>query len=144
MATIKEADFIISSTIENLSPSGAVEGEPEITEAAHKGFFKISEEGFLITYREDVDGQTVVSDLTVTDNSVTVKRTGDVRSEMKFIEGQENKSLYEVPPYAFDLTVYTTKIRSSITKDGGRLDIYYKMNIGGANKKVRMKVVVNI
>lgn len=144
MAIIKEASFFVCSTIENLSPSGAVEGEPEITEARHNGFYKISDELLLITYREDNEGQTVISDITVTEDSVTVKRTGDIRSEMKFTEGREDKSLYEVPPYAFDVTVYTTKIRSSLTKDGGRLDIYYKMNIGGADKKVRMRVEVKV
>lgn len=144
MAIIKEASFFVCSTIENLSPSGAVEGEPEITEAIHNGFYKISDELLLITYREDNEGQTVISDITVTEDSVTVKRTGDIRSEMKFTEGIEDKSLYEVPPYAFDVTVYTTKIRSSLTKDGGRLDIYYKMNIGGADKKVRMRVEVKV
>ena len=144
MPIIKEASFFVSSTIENLTSSGAVDGEPEITEATHEGFYKISDGQFLITYREDSEGQTVVSDITVNESSVIAKRTGDVHSEMRFSEGLEDKSLYEVPPYAFDLTVYTTKIRSSLTKDGGKLDIYYKMNIGGADKKVRMRIEVKV
>lgn len=144
MAIIKEADLFVSSTIENLSPSGAVEGEPELSENTYKGFYKISDGQFLITYRDDTDGHTVISDIEVTESSVIAKRTGDIRSEMKFTEGTEHKSLYTVSPYEFDVTVYTTKIRSSLTKDGGRLDIYYKMNIGGADKKVRMRVEVKV
>ena len=44
--------------------------------------------------------------------------------------------------YRFDIEIYTKKIRNNLGRDGGRLDIHYKMNIGGADKNVRMKIEV--
>ena len=43
MAIIKEKRITVSSVIENLSPSGAVEGDAEQTSAIYNGFLKISE-----------------------------------------------------------------------------------------------------
>ena len=144
MPIIKEAKISVSSTIENLTDTGVTDGAPEVTEARYDGFYKISDGEFLITYREDSEGQSVISDITVREGAVTVKRTGSVHSEIDFTEKAEHKSLYEVKPYAFDMTVFTRKIRSSLTKDGGRLDIYYDMTIGGAQKKVKMRIEVGV
>lgn len=142
MPIIKEATIYVSSTIENLTDSGAIADAPELTEASYDGFYKISNDEFLITYREDSETGTVISDVLVRSGAVFVKRTGDVHSEIEFIEKSEHKSLYEVKPYAFDMTVFTRKIRSTLTKDGGRLDIYYDMDIGGAKKNVKMRIEV--
>ena len=59
---------------------------------------------------------------------------------MLFREGYTDKSLYQVPPYSFDAVIYTKKIRSTLTKDGGRVDIFYRMTLGGAEKNVRMRI----
>ena len=35
---------------------------------------------------------------------------------------------------------YTKKIRNNMTRDGGRLDIFYSMKIGGVDRAVKMKI----
>ena len=140
MAIIKEKKFIISSVIENLLPSGLVDGEPEKTEISPEGFLKISDGQYEITYSEMTEGGKVVSDITVTEGSVRVKRVGAVESDMYFEEGKSHESLYGVPPYSFDVEIFTKKIRNNMTRDTGRLDIHYSMRIGGADKAVRMKI----
>ena len=140
MAIIKEKKFRISSVIENLLPSGLCDGEPEKTEISPEGFLKISDEEYNITYSEMTEGGKVVSDIIVTEDSVRVKRVGAVESEMYFKEGMTHKSLYGVPPYSFDAEVYTRKIRNNLTRDGGRVDIFYNMKIGGADKQVKMRI----
>ena len=140
MAIIKEKKFIISSVIENLLPSGLVDGEAEKTEISPDGFLKISDGGYEITYSEFTEGGKVVSTITVTENTVRVKRVGAVESDMLFEEGTLHTSLYGVPPYSFDVEIMTKKIRNNMTRESGRLDIHYKMKIGGADKNVRMKI----
>ena len=38
------------------------------------------------------------------------------------------------------MTVRTKKIRSSLSEDGGEVQLIYSMNIGGQEKNVRMKI----
>ena len=140
MAIIKEMKFYISSTIDNLTPSGLTDGEPERNDISVEGFYKISDDGYEITYSEQTEGGRVVSDIIITESSVTVKRRGAVDSEMVFSEGLVHKSLYTVSPYSFDAEVLTKRIRSSLTKDGGKIDIFYNMKIGGADKAVKMRI----
>ena len=140
MAFIKEKKFRISSVIENLLPSGLVDGEPERTEISPDGFLKISDGEYEITYTEMTEGGKVVSDITVTEKGVRVKLVGAVKSDMYFEEGKSHDSIYEVTPYTFDVTVTTKKIRNGMTRESGRLDICYAMKIGGAEKAVRMKI----
>lgn len=142
MAIIKEKKFKISSVIENLTPSGLVDGEAECTEITPEGFLKITDDEFVITYSENNDSGRVVSDITLTEKTVTVTRRGGVVSDMVFSEGKRHKSLYQVPPYSFDAEIFTKKIRNNMTRDGGRVDIFYTMKIGGADKSVRMKIEI--
>ena len=140
MAIIKEKKITVSSVIENLSPSGAKEGEAEETCAVYDGFLKIYDNEINISYTEKSEGGKIVSDITVGESFVRVKRVGAVESDMIFNETAPHSSLYTVPPYSFDVTVVTKRIRNSMTKDGGRLDIYYNMEIGGAAKCVKMRI----
>lgn len=140
MAIIKEMKFYISSSIDNLTKEGLADGEPERNDITVEGFYKISDEGYEITYSEMTEGGKVVSDIIITTSSVTVKRRGAVDSEMVFSEGLLHKSLYTVSPYSFDAEVLTKRIRNGLTKDGGRIDIFYNMKIGGADKAVKMRI----
>jgi NADPH:quinone reductase-like Zn-dependent oxidoreductase len=89
---------------------------------------------------EMTEGAKVVTDITVSENAVRVKRVGAVSSDMLFEEGLVHSSVYTVSPYSFDVDVTTKKIRNNLTRDSGRLDIHYSMKIGGADKSVRMKI----
>ena len=140
MAIIKEMKFYISSSIDNLTKEGLADGEPERNDITVEGFYKISDEGYEITYSEMTEGGKVVSDIIITTSSVAVKRRGAVDSEMVFSEGLLHKSLYTVSPYSFDAEVLTKRIRNGLTKDGGRIDIFYNMKIGGADKAVKMRI----
>lgn len=140
MAIIKEKKIRIVSTIENLDENGLVVDEPEINKSECAGFLKISEDEFVISYAEITENGKIISDIVIMQDGIRVKRTGAVKSDMYFAEGRTDKSLYEVSPYAFDAEIYTRKIRNSITRDGGRIDLFYNMKIGGADKSVRMKI----
>ena len=140
MAIIKEKRFKISSVIENLSSDGLPGTDVEKTEITPEGFLKIFDTGFEISYMEMTEGGKVVSDIIITEGAVDVKRRGAVESDMHFAEGVSHKSLYTVAPYSFDSEIVTRKIRNNMTRDGGRVDIFYNMRIGGAEKSVKMRI----
>ena len=140
MAFIKEMKFNVSSIIENLTPSGLPDGEPERTGITVDGFYKINGDSYEITYSEMTEGGKVVSTIVASSDEVRVIRHGAVDSEMVFVEGKSHTSVYTVAPYSFDTVVTCRKIRFGLDKNGGRLDIYYGMNIGGADKSVKMRI----
>lgn len=140
MAIIKEKTVKIISQIDNYDEHGLPSDEPEISESVCSGFLKITEDEFIISYTENGENGRTVSDITVTKEGIRVKRCGALTSNILFSENVTDKSLYEVSPYKFDVEVYTRKIRNSLTRDGGRIDIFYDMTIGGAKKSVRMKI----
>ena len=69
-----------------------------------------------------------------------LRRMGGIVSDMLFIEGEETKTLYQIPPYKFDMTLKTKKIRSDFHDDCGELQLIYSMNVGGGQKNARMKI----
>ena len=106
---------------------------------------QLSERGGLLrlTYEEKSEGGPIKSDITVTAEHIRVRRTGAIESDFMFIEGETTRSLYKITPYAFDAEITTKKIRNNLTRDGGKLTIYYDMTVGGAEKNVRMSITLS-
>ena len=140
MKEIFEAKIKILSAISELDSSGLSVGEEEKSETEVACFYHLFEEQILITYSENSEGGRIDSEITVKNDTVTVKRCGALESELVFAEGKSHSSLYKIPPYAFDAVVTTKKIRRNLSRDGGTLDLHYVMNIGGADKAARMKI----
>lgn len=140
MTVIKEAKIKISSVIENLDASGLVEGDAEKNESLYDGYFKYSDGECVVTYSESGESGEVTSEIRYADESAVVKRCGAIESELHFKVGVPHVSKYSVPPYTFDATVTTRKIRAEINERGGRIELYYNMKIGGADKAARMKI----
>lgn len=124
----------ISSVIENLLPSGLCDGECERTTAEAAGTFESRGGVYRIKYSESTDSGEVKSEITVNDDGVRVVRSGAIVSDILFKENFLHKSLYTLPPYSFDMEVTTSRIR----RGEGRLDIFYKMTLGGQDKRVKM------
>ena len=142
MAFVKEVCVTVKSVIQNLD-GGIPYGEDEVTEAIVFGFMRSTDGGFFLTYSENGEGGKTVSDVTVEGERVTVRRHGAVESEMVFEVGKSHSSLYEIPPYRFDMTVRATKIRNTLALGSGGLDLFYNMELGGAEKKVRLRLFVH-
>lgn len=140
MTVFLESKIKISSIIENLDPSGLVEGEAEKNESEYDGYFKYSDGEVAITYSESGESGEVSSEITYADGVAVVKRHGAIESELRFELGVPHSSVYSIPPYKFDATVTTRKIRAELDERGGRLELYYNMKIGGAEKSARMKI----
>ncbi len=129
----------VSSVIDTLALSGLPEGDPERTETHPEASVECSGGEYKIVYTEPTEGGEVRTEIKIKEGNVTVRRTGAIRSEMHFAEGVSHKSLYSIPPYSFDAEIYTVKVRDRLESDG-RLDILYRMEIGGESRRVRMTV----
>ncbi len=141
MKIIKEVKLSVSSEITNLSPSGAPEGEAEFSKEEASGFLHFSDNEIMLSYITSGDGGEVETDIVISGRKIRVVRRGAVSSDFLFEEGEMHKSLYSVGKYSFEASVAARKIRCSVTEFGGRADLYYHMNIGGADKDVKMKII---
>lgn len=130
----------VNSVIDNLDAQGLPEGEPEINIFTTDGTLSHTEDGYLISFTESGEGGEAHSDIYVKTDSVLLKKSGAILSEMLFEEGKSHNSLYRVGPYSFDMRVVTKKIRNALSEDGGELRLIYSMCIGGQNKMARMKI----
>ncbi len=140
MTTIYEVKIKIESTIDNLDEAGLPDGDSEKNLTEAEGFFRYSENGATLTYSESGEGGRAETEITVENGGVRVRRSGAIESDMYFKEGETSSSLYSVPPYKFDMSVFAKRVRVDLTKSGGRIDLLYNMRIGGAEKSARMKI----
>ena len=137
MAFIKEGRFSVRSRIEDLDENGlATDAEELCSESA--GFLRVAEDEMLLTYTEGEGEAKVFSQVLIRGETVTVNRRGASESSMVLKIGEKQTSIYKVPPYAFDMEVEAKRIRNSMTLQGGRLDLFYLMTIGGQARKVRL------
>lgn len=143
MIKIIEVKIKIESTIENLDQAGLPEGDAERSVSEAEGFFRYSDGLCSLTYAEESEGGRCESEIISRDGHVTVKRRGAIESELYFEEGKSHSSIYSVPPYKFDATVYTKRVRTALDENGGSIDLLYNMKIGGAEKSARMKIWIS-
>ena len=94
-----------------------------------------------IAYTDEQECGTTETEITVIEDAVRVMRRGAVESVFNFKEGLTESSLYKSAGYAFDAEIYTRKIRNNLTRVEGSLTIFYDMTVGGAKKRVRMKII---
>ena len=140
---VREAEIKVLSVMDNLGDSGLPEGESERVESVYSGFFHKTSDGVLLTYTEGEGEGACMSEIKYSGGTVSVKRNGAIESELVFEEGKTHTSLYRVPPYTFDAEVVTRRIRASVTDEGGLIELFYNMKIGGAEKTARMKIWIS-
>ena len=128
----------VSAEIENFDNGTR---EVERTESLNQGFLHIYDDGTaLVTYSEKTDGGSLTTEISVKGDTVTVSRSGAIESKMEFCQGKTHKSVYSIPPYRFDSEVEAEKVDVKIAAEKGRIELKYKMRIGGAERLAAMKI----
>ena len=128
----------VSSEIENFDNGTR---EVERTESLNQGFLHIYDDSTaLVTYSEKTDGGSLTTEISVKGDTVTVSRSGAIESKMEFCQGKTHKSVYSIPPYRFDAEVEAEKVDVKIAAEKGRIELKYKMRIGGAERLAAMKI----
>lgn len=105
--------------------------EPEIIELTTEGTMERQKEVWELSYEEsDLTGLAgVTTSFRVGPRGVVLKRTGAIENQMIFMEGRKHESLYRLDFGALMLTVKATRVQSSLTEQGGSVDIRYNIEI---------------
>jgi uncharacterized beta-barrel protein YwiB (DUF1934 family) len=107
---------------------------PEAVEIITPGRFSREGRDYLITYRESERtgmGETTTT-LRVDDRRVVLTRVGDVTSHMIFEQGRRHLSYYETGEGPLTVSVNASRVRASLTDEGGRVEVDYAVDIDQA------------
>ena len=144
MTQEKKLSLTVHSVIDNLDDRGFAEGDPEINIFTTDGTLAVYDKGTKLAFTEKSESDVTASTIFITGDEVRLFKKGAIEADMLFKEGEVTKTLYRVGPYAFDMLITTKKIRTSLTEDGGELQLIYAMNVGGQEKNVRMKITARV
>ena len=139
---MKKVKIEIDSIVEDMDDAGLVDSSDK-THTSALGTMSVSDGTVSLSYSEENEGVTTKSRITVNDSEVSVKRSGGVEYDFRFVEGETTTALYSVPPYSFDTEIFTRRIRKDFSDVKGKLSLIYDMTIGGAKKKTRMTISVS-
>ena len=105
--------------------------EAEELELVTEGTMVFRDGGWDISYAEsELTGlEGVTTTFRVEKDQLTLRRTGQLNSEMVFRLGYSHDSLYQMPFGAFLMTVETTSLFYDIVPDGGTIDLCYRVTI---------------
>ncbi len=138
---MKMVKLTIHSIIENLGDNGLPEDEPEISISTVLGSLRDNDGILHLGYTEQSEGGPVECHISIyPDSGVSISRRGAIISDMLFMEGEDCNTIYSIPPYKFEMSLHTRRIRSDMTCEGGVLRLLYSMNVGGQEKNVQMKI----
>lgn len=106
--------------------------EPDSIELMTEGTLTATGEGgLLLSYQESaltgLEGTTTTFE--VRGPQVILSRTGSVNSQMVFEEGKQHTSLYETPFGELAIDVQTSRLRHSLTEQGGLMDLRYSISV---------------
>ena len=105
--------------------------EPDLIELVTEGTMEFVSGGWNICYEEsELTGlQGVTTTFRVEPGVVTLTRTGGLKSQMVFRQGQSHDSLYQMDFGALMITVCAKSVFFDLTPDGGFIDLVYSIEI---------------
>lgn len=105
--------------------------EPESVKLVTDGTMEETADAILLSYEESeltgLSGTHTV--FRVEEGRVILTRTGTLESQMVFVPGEEDRSLYDMGGGALMICVRTEHIQSEFTEAGGRLKVSYAISI---------------
>ena len=105
--------------------------EPDVIELVTEGTLEYRNGGWDIQYEEsELTGLAgVTTTFRVEPDRVILNRTGKLRSEMVFREGENHDSLYQMEFGALMITVCAKRIFVQLDDNGGMIDLVYSIDI---------------
>ena len=105
--------------------------EPDVIELVTEGEMEFRDGGWEISYAEsDLTGLSgVVTTFRVTAGQVVLTRTGKLRSQMVFRQGQTHESLYQMEFGTLMISVTARQVFFDILPEGGTIDLAYEIVI---------------
>ena len=142
MTFIENVNVYIRSSIWELDGEQRREGSAEISDVKHEAQLFSGKGGVTVKFNERVEGSLIRSEILFSQGKIEVKKSGAIESAMVFVSGEDYESLYSIPPYSFDMKIFTKALKCSVTEGGGEATVLYRMEIGGAAKSCSMKITV--
>ena len=107
------------------------EQEPDVIELVTEGTLEYGDGGWDVSYEEtELTGmEGVTTTFRVEPDKIILTRTGKLNSQMIFQEGSTHESLYQAEFGALMISVMATKISGNITRQGGVIDLVYRIEI---------------
>ncbi len=123
-------------------------GEPMITEVESEGTLEYKHGTFTVYYPEsEVTGlEGCVTSLSFTDRdpgSVSLYRTGPVKTVLMFAEGRRYISVYDTGFGSFEVGIVTLSCDNCIDENGGELSVVYTVEIKGSEAE-RTELKINV
>ena len=134
-------NLTVRSFAENLDDFGLSESTESDTQTAKATVFE-SDGVITVKYLQKTEGGEYSTVLTLDKDKLTLRREGAICGAMEFSLGKITKTLYSVPPYSFDAEIETKRLKSSLTENGGTLELLYFLTIGGAKKRMRLSLTL--
>ena len=105
--------------------------EPEVIELVTEGVMENHGQRWDLSYEEsDLTGLAgVTTTFQIEPGKVILNRTGNLNSQMVFVEGQQHDSLYQMEFGALMLSVKATRVEYDLTEEGGTVDLSYRIEI---------------
>ena len=104
---------------------------PDVVELVTAGRLSRDGESYTLSYQESeltgLEGTTTTFE--VRGPQVILSRTGSVNSQMVFEEGKQHTSLYETPFGELAIDIQTSRLRQSLTEQGGLMDLRYSISV---------------
>lgn len=140
---LKKIKLDIESIITNLDDFGLPDGDPEVSRTSHAGVMRIASDETVLSYKDSDENGSVSCNVTVRGDSVSVRRDGAICSTMLFGTDEPYKTVYSIPPYKFDMEIVTLRLDTNLSELGGKIDVLYTMDVGGAKKNAKMRITVS-
>lgn len=109
-------------------------GDMDAIELVTSGEMNRETDGYIVTYREAPGeglGDTTTT-LMIEGPRVTLVRSGDVHTQMVFEQGRRHISYYDTAEGSVTVGVLATRVKSSLTERGGKIDLVYDVEIDNA------------
>ena len=105
--------------------------EPDLIELVTEGTMEFRDGGWDICYKDsELTGlQGVTTTFRVEPGTITLSRTGGLKSQMVFRQGVPHDSLYQMEFGALMITVCAQHMFCDILPDGGVIDLMYTIDI---------------
>lgn len=108
-------------------------GNEDLIEVTSKGSMYEKNNDIYIVYKEELEKGSVhvTTTIKISGNEVFIKRFGDIKSDMKFVQGEETITKYRTPQGLFDIKINTQKLEINKLNKSIQLNIEYNMCIDG-------------
>lgn len=104
--------------------------EAERSEVRTSGTLTPEEGGWRLHYDEDAAGAAHTSML-AGEERITLRRSGAVRAEMVFAEGERHTTIYELAFGSLPLDILTERLDVQLDGEGGTVDLRYRIEAQG-------------